>query len=219
MKNNSGFIAAEFLFAFSMVIGCGILIFVLTFTLTTIEVAQYITWSAARSYAVGNLTAADSDKAALAKYKNLASMFPLLTGKGNSSPWFEMSPVPVTGTAVELEIGPSSARDNKDSSGQTRHSWDGVSANLDLKILKGLQVPFLGKIAANPSDFEFQVRSHLMRHPSQAECQTFFQNKYQDGILKVMSPKNLTGSTGASKTEWKDLPQTGQIVMIEDNGC
>ena len=214
MKNNSGFIAAEFLFAFSMVIGCGILIFSLTFTLTTIEIAQYITWSAARSYAVGNLSEADSNKAAQAKYKNLASMFPLLTGKGNSSPWFQMSE-PRTGSTVESEIGPSSARDNKDSGGQTRHSWDGVAADIDLKLFKGLQIPFLGKIAANPDDFVFQVRSHLMRHPSQAECQTFFKNKYTEGVLKVISPKEL-----GSKPEWQGLqPSAAQVVMIEDNGC
>ncbi len=217
MKNNSGFIAAEFLFAFTMIIGCGILIFVLTFTLTTIEIAQYITWSAARSYAVGNLSEADSNKAATTKYKNLTGMFPLLTGQGNSSPWFEMSLKPIIGAAVEAQVSPSSSRDNKDSGQQIRQSWDGVAADIDLKLFKGLQIPFLGKIISDPESLVFKVRSHLMRHPSEDECLSFFKDKYQKGILQLKTPKDL--SPGGGQTEWKDIPAAASIVLIEDNGC
>lgn len=217
MKNNSGFIAAEFLFAFSMIIGCGILIFALTFTLTTIEIAQYITWSAARSYAAGNLSEADSNKAATTKYKNLTGMFPLLTGQGNSSPWFEMSLKPITGALVEAQVSPSSSRDNKDSGQQVRQSWDGVAADIDLKLFKGLQIPFLGKIVANPEDLVFQVRSHLMRHPSEEECFSFFKDKYQKGILQLKTPKDL--SSGGGQPEWNGLNQATSVVLIEDNGC
>lgn len=215
MKNNSGFIAAEFLFAFTMIIGCGILIFALTFTLTTIEIAQYITWSAARSYAAGNLSETDSNKAAETKYKNLTSMFPLLTGQGNSSPWFEMSLKPITGSSVEAQISPPSSRINADGGQQVRHSWDGVAADIDLKLFKGLQIPFLGKIVGDPDALVFQVRSHLMRHPSEAECLIFFRDKYQKGIRQLKAPQILGG-----QTEWNGIPEsTAAVVLIEDNGC
>ncbi len=55
---------AEFLFAFTMVIGSGILIFALTFALTTVEIAQYIVWSTARAHAVGNKTVESQSKLA-----------------------------------------------------------------------------------------------------------------------------------------------------------
>jgi hypothetical protein len=92
-QNQAGFMTAEFLFAFTMVLGCGVLIFAFTFSLMTIEVAQYIVWSSARSYSVGNKTAAASELAGKTKYKNLTAMFPLLTGSGNESSWFKMSDV------------------------------------------------------------------------------------------------------------------------------
>lgn len=219
MKKNSGFITAEFLFAFTLVIGCGILIFVFTFTLTSLEIAQYITWSSARSYAVGNLSEAESIKAGKSKFKKLSALFPLLTGEGNSSPWLYLNEDPLVGSAVELNIKTSSSQKNIDSGQQIRHSWDGVSGFISLNLLSGLRIPFLGRIVPANETITMYVRSHLMRHPSQKECYEFFADKFSKGVLNLKTPKNL--SSGGSEPEWKNLPPPANalIGMIEDNGC
>ena len=188
-KSEAGFMTAEFLFAFTMVLGCGVLIFAFTFSLMTIEVAQYIVWSSARSYAVGNKTEGASLLAGRTKYKNLIAAFPLLTGSGNSSAWFKMSDVAIVGDLTSALNDGAVDKDNKSGSGnpEVRHPWTGVQAELDLILFKGIKVPFLGPIAADPSTFQFPVRGILLRHPSQEECLKFFADKFTEGIQKFNS--------------------------------
>lgn len=213
---------AEFLFAFTMVIGCGILIFALTFALTTIEIAQYIVWSSARSYAVGNKLATDSKTLGETKYKNITAAFPLLTGEGNDSPWFRMAKVE---DANDFRVGEISEmikkrhsavdKDNADPSGEARHPWIGVESTIDLILFKGLQVPFLGKITETPEEFKFPVRAVLFRHPSYEECTNFFKEKFRQGIQQ-MPGENVTSDR---LQRWNDLGDAGQYSPMEDNGC
>lgn len=215
LKNQSGFMTAEFLFAFTMVIGSGIIIFALTFSLTTIEIAQYIVWSSARSYAVGHASLAEATTAAENKYKNLTAAFPLLTGNGSDSPWFRM---PTVNDRPEFDVGDLSRYMGKGEIDpenkidlEARHPWYGVQSSIDLILFKGLQVPFLGRITETPDEFIFPVRGLLLRHPSIEECQTFFTNKYKEGI------KRINGEN------WNNLVQDASDVSayypIEDNGC
>lgn len=212
-KNSAGFMTAEFLFAFTMVIGSGILIFGLTFALTTIEVAQYIVWSSARAYAAGNKVPSSSTTLGAEKYKNLTAAFPLLTGEGSASPWFKMDSEPVIGDLTNVMRTKDGAidKDNAATPGaEARHPWIGVESNIDLILLKGLQVPFLGKVTERPEDFKFPIRAILFRHPSFDECQKFFDQKFTEGIKKI-----------PSEPRWKDLSNTADAAYrpMEDNGC
>lgn len=224
-KNNSGFMTAEFLFAFTMVIGCGIFIFGLTFSLTTIEIAQYIVWSSARSYAVGNISSGDQNKhsetAGRTKYKNLTAAFPLLTGNGSDSPWFRMPDINDNdflvgdlSLSIKEKDGGIDSENKIEGTNEARHPWLGVESSIDLILFKGLQIPFLGKIAANPEEFKFPVRGILLRHPSVDECQTFFKNKFAEGIQQLPAEAPSAGV----KWEFTDQ-QIIQYVPIEDNGC
>lgn len=215
INNQSGFMTAEFLFAFTMVIGCGILIFAMTFSLTTIEIAQYIVWSSARSYSVGNKTKEASKLAAKTKYQNITAAFPLLTGNGSDSPWFRMS---TAAEAIYDDLAPTMrARDgalNEDNATPTnaeaRHPWYGVQADIDLVLFKGLQIPFAGKVTEDPSGFKFPVRGILFRHPAQDECLKFFENRFEQGIQKIKAENN----------EWDDLTtDSSKYFPMEDNGC
>jgi len=98
IRNNSGMLIADFLFAFVMVIGIGIFMFALTFSLATIEVGQYIVWSTARNYSAARYSETVANSEATDKFKALAEQFPLLTNSGGSSSWFELS-------ADDLRIG------------------------------------------------------------------------------------------------------------------
>lgn len=210
--NNKGFMTAEFLFAFTMVIGCGIVIFSLTFALTTIEVAQYIVWSSARSFAVGNKTAEDSERAGKTKFDNLRAAFPLLTGSGSDSPWFKMTEFRIGDLTASIKSKDSAIdKDNAASpGGEARHPWIGVESNIDLILFKNSQIPFLGKVTASPDDFNFPVRAILFRHPSFKECRKFFEEKFSQGMKRL-----------PSEPEWKNLSSRADIdfVPMEDNGC
>lgn len=215
---------AEFLFAFTMVIGSGILIFALTFALTTVEIAQYIVWSAARAHAAGNKTVMDSDAAAKTKYTNLTAAFPLLTGEGSDSPWFRM---PKVNEANDFAVGDISEMIKKKDSaidkdnaaepgGEARHPWIGVESSIDLILFKGLQVPFLGKITESPQEFKFPVRAVLFRHPSYQECGEFFKQKFSQGV-KVLPAEN----DSLQSTHWDALSSNpdNAYAPMEDNGC
>ncbi len=219
--NQSGFLAADFLFSFVLVIGCGIIIFALTFSLATVEIAQYITWSAARSYSAGNLCAPpggvtsppctsgkSSTKAADAKFKNLSLKFPLLTGADGSSAWFQLTKKNVGDNAWAGLTGLTNPGNKTNGgSGESRHPWTGVNAELEWKLFKGIKIPFLGKIATDGADtFTFPIRAFLLRNPSQQECLNFYSNRFSQGI------KNLEG--------WNSgVGNDASYVAIEDNGC
>lgn len=223
-NNQKGFMTAEFLFAFTMVIGSGILIFALTFALTTVEIAQYIVWSAARAHAVGNIDTDSSVKAGETKYSNLTAAFPLLTGNGSDTPWFKMPPITegnefFIGDISDLIKRKDSAIDKSNAAepgGKVRHPWIGVESSIELKLLSGLNIPFLGKITETPEEFKFPIRGILFRHPSVQECQDFFQNKFSQGV-KVMPEENSSTQT----TPWKSLSSSADSAYapMEDNGC
>ncbi len=206
--NNSGFLAADFLFSFVLIICCGIIIFALTFSLATVEIAQYITWSAARAYSAAHKTKADSELAASVKFKNLSLKFPLLTGANGDSSWFQLTLKKVGDTAYAGLGGPVDVKNKSGSNTESRQPWTGVSAELEWKLFKSIQVPFLGKIASAESDiFTFPIRAFLLRNPSQEECLNFFktENRFNQGLEKL-------------ENGWNGL-KLSNYVGIEDNGC
>ncbi len=225
-NNQAGFMTAEFLFAFTMVIGSGILIFALTFALTTVEIAQYIVWSSARAHAVGNKSQEESVKAGEKKYSNLTAAFPLLTGNGSDSPWFKMPEITdnnefFIGDISDMIKKKDSAIDKSNASeagGEIRHPWIGVESSIELKLLSGSQVPFLGKVTETPEEFKFPIRGILFRHPSTEECLDFYRNRFTQGIKKVPGEN---GGTPARITNWGNLSGSADAAYapMEDNGC
>ena len=198
-SNQAGFIAAEFLFSFILVISCGMVVFALTFSLMTIEVAQYITWSSARAYSAGNISKGDSEQAGRTKFNNLKAAFPLLSGTAGE--WFELTAASV-GKNVAAGMG------NLDSSNrmgeETRHPWSGFSSTLELKLFKSLKLPFLGPITNDESLFKFPLHAFILRNPSQGECMQFFEDR-------MSAIRDLP--------DFKSLPSGGNYIPHEDNGC
>lgn len=211
-KNNSGFIIADFLFAFVMTIGVGIFIFTLTFSLATIEIAQYIVWSTARNYASANVNETVAREQAERKFDNLRDLFPLLTNSDGSSGWFEVS-------RSDLVIGELDTQDPRftisasDKINENRQPWTGVSTTINLKLFSNLELPFLGKISDNKSAFKFPVRAFIIRNVSEAECKNFFEisNRYEKGIKNLEDRKLAPGALGVAPGS--------SLTMGEDNGC
>ncbi len=201
-KKNSqaGFVVPEFLFSFVLVISCGLIVFALTFSLMTVEVAQYVTWSAARSYSAGNKSKGDSEAAGRQKFDNLKAAFPLLSGTAGE--WFELVAVSVgqnvAGGMAKLDSGNRLGN-------ETRQPWSGFSSSIELKLFKSLKIPFLGPITNDESLFKFQLHAFILRNPSQGECMQFFNDRFNE-------IKNLP--------DFKSLPSSGgTYVPHEDNGC
>ena len=217
ISNNSGFIIADFLFSFALVISCGIIVFALTFSLATVEISQYMVWSAARNYSAGNFDPLTAQAQAKKKFDTLADKFPLISGRGAAStPWFTLTD-PVIGDLAKIDadlIGKLGVdKINKDVTQQVRQPWIGVKSDLQLKLLSGLRVPFLGPVTGSKDFFTFPIRAFILRHPSQQECYSFFskEKRYNEGILKLND----------SSAEGSNFPTTGanEYVPIEDNGC
>lgn len=211
-KNQAGFIIADFLFSFVLVISIGIIMFALTFALATVEVAQYIVWSAARTYASGNFNETISRTQATMKFTNLSAQFPLLTGQGEASPWFKLDDFKAQDHDTEAtfisKVTNGSDRLNRDGNLERRQPWTGASANIYLKLFANMSVPFLGKISNNAeTDFTFRIYAFVIRHPSFEECKTFFDRRFSDGIQRLDTFQS---------------PPVGDataIGMVEDNGC
>lgn len=219
IRNNSGFITAEFLFAFVMVIGIGMFIFAFTFSLATVEISQYIIWSTARAYASANISKADAFDDATAKFNNLTKEFPLLTGVNSNSPWFTLTDLKIgddlsDGTDPTLNL-PASDRTN-----ENRQPWTGASAQLQMTLFANMHVPFLGKVSTDPSQFKFPVRAFLIRQPSQEECRKFF---YDDSIgrfsqgIKELEKAKASGALAPDSTFTPGITLTNGYG--EDNGC
>ena len=217
VRGSSGFIIADFLFAFVLVLSIGIFVFGLTFSLATIEVAQYIVWSTARNYSAGNFTEIDAQKNAREKFKNLTAKFPLLTGNGAADPWFELFDTNLLiGDLSVIDPDFSAKISSDDKTNRNRQPWTGASAKLYLKLFAGFQIPFLGKVVENQNSFEFPIRAFIIRHPSQEECRRFF---YQDRY--ILGIKKLENGTLAEPLSAPSL-QGGAATSNgfgEDNGC
>ena len=213
--NNEGFIIADFLFSFVMVIGIGIFMFLLTFSLATVEVAQYIIWSTARNYSAAHKTPAEAEIQARAKFGELIKLFPLLTNSDGESGWFELS-------EDDLVIGNLDIIDNKfsisssDKRNEYRQPWTGVRGIIKLKAFANLNVLFLGKVSmdANSETFNFPIRAFIIRNPSRIECVGFFYvNRYPNGIKTLEQNKVAPAAIG--------LPANlgSENGFGEDNGC
>ncbi|MBC7753859.1 MAG: hypothetical protein H7Z71_06450 [Moraxellaceae bacterium] len=223
--SQSGFIAADFIFSFVLVIGCGMLVFLLTFSLAVVEISQYIVWSTARNYSAANVDEPTAKVQALIKFKNLSDKFPLLTGSNNPSPWFVLDDPMVDDLAkkdpdfvAKLE----NDKDNRDGQQQIRQPWIGARAYLDFKILKGVKLPLLGPVlAADKRDnFKFPIRAFILRHPSQTECQGFFEvgKRFNEGIQKI-SGESFQQIKDVHIQSIKNIDGASSYLPMEDNGC
>ncbi len=221
LNNQSGFLIADFLFAFVLVISCGILIFGFTFSLAMIEISQYIVWSTARNYSVANISEDDANKQAIRKFNNLSDQFPLLTGR-SSSPWFILDKLIVGDLAnidTDLSLRLDTEKENKDGNFQARQPWIGAKANIEFKLLQDFRIPFLGRVAepGNPN-FSFPIRAFILRHPSVKECQGFFtfENRFTKGIQNI-SGEDFGSIYTISPANLNDASL--KYVPMEDNGC
>ena len=113
-------------------------------------------------------------------------------------------------------------KENRDGSQQIRQPWIGARAYLDFKILKGIKLPFLGPVlsAGKRDDFKFPIRAFILRHPSQKECQGFFEvkNRFTQGI-QLISGESFPLIQTVHIQSIKGVDGASAYLPMEDNGC
>ncbi len=202
--NQRGFVTTEFLFAIVIAFGMTMLTFSMTYTLSTVEVVQYIVYSSARAQAAANFDVDAQKKEARLKYGKLADSTELAPLFKNG--WFEIS------KAADIEVRPGNG-DNFQRDYPTRErgrpTYQGVRANFVAKILE-MRIPLLGKVTPEDDNgFATKITALLIREPSQAECLEYMK-KRKDQLFNNSNFENRF--SGYSRSS--DIP-----IPWEDNAC
>jgi hypothetical protein len=162
MKNQSGALTLDFIFALVLVLSMTLLLGVFSFTLSVVESVQYLAFSSSRAYFAGQLSQADQTKAAQDKFKELAA-----TGsykKLLKKDWFNVT--------ID-EVGDSS----KTYGGtEERDIFEGVRAKIVVGLLD-LKIPFFGSTTPD-SPFTTYVTSFLGRESTTEECMDVINKRY-----------------------------------------
>lgn len=204
MKNQSGFITVDFIFAITMLVGLTALLFTVTFTLSVASVTQYITYSAARNYQAAHITQDLQAERAKAKYEELinnAVFKPLY-----SQNWFKVDADPTIGDHTKVFPEYDAASDGV-------NTFWGVGTRFVAPILD-FKIPFFGSTApesdGSGNGFATYLASYLGREPSEEECLKFTADRWS-------AIRRLSVSGGASYDSGNY--SSDAYVPMADDGC
>lgn len=198
--NQKGFVTTEFLFAVVIAFGLTIMTFAMTFTLSVVEVSQYMVFAASRAQSAAHLDQAEQRKMAEKKYNSLLGsrgIKPLFTNG-----WYEIS------SANQLDIRPGNGNNFEKEYGGTqqgRDNFQGVRATFKANILE-MRIPLVGNVTPEDGSFSANINALLIREVSQKECEEFTQSRLE-------ALRNLDGS------RFSRFNTTNASAPWEDNGC
>lgn len=209
IQNSRGMISAEFLFSLVLSVGLCIVLFTLTFTLSMVEVAQYIAFSASRAHAAGHITMDKQIEMGHNKYnrlvnhKTLKALFNDPNGNWFKLTGFEIRSGGISGQTFD-EYKVSDGSDLSERIPQVGVRFNFVAAVLDRRL------HFLGGTSENPGSdpFSARVAAMLIREPTMNECQNQIKDRY-DAILDLNSGYAI-GNAGRG---------TYEQYPSEDSGC
>ncbi|MFN8791155.1 MAG: hypothetical protein ACK5Y2_06840 [Bdellovibrionales bacterium] len=214
-RNQSGLVTADFLFSFLLISLLTSFLFALCFTFTVVELAQYVSFSAARAAVPAQKDSATQKQKATERVAKLLANPELAPLFRNG--WFELSlkDIRLGETPSDYyEMYESRDRKNVIETGQGSSFYipaAGVRLTLRAKILE-LNLGPLGKIESESGNgFNLTIGSMLFREPSQEECQQLIRERYQ----KIVNPPN-GGTFPYSSIAGQTL---NAYVPMEDNGC
>ena len=202
IKNNKGFITADYLFALVMVLGFTVVMFSMAIALVGAEVTQYMTFSAARAYLPAHKNYDTQRALGKQKFDSLAVSKAFRTlFNGN---WFEKT---------NVSVGSHKSGDTlytfEDGGDADKYSFYGASSSFTAKILN-FNVPLLGSTTSegpeNNDRFNMTIGSYLGREPSQTDCNAHMSGRWQ-------AIRNLNGGNYSTNTSGD-----GYYGMA-DNGC
>ncbi len=200
MSRQSGILTVEFLLALVIGMGMSMVLFAMTFTLTAVEVVQYMTFSAARAHSAGHGTVLDQQARARSKFTALSEGKSPLRGLFSTG-WFTLG-------TLEVRSGEGfgeSFYDDFKGVNPNRDFFIGVSVPLTANILT-MNIPLLGSSDPEDQGFKTHVTTILVREPSQEECQKFWRDDRKTTLKSSVAPG-------------RELFNEQKYVSVEDNGC
>jgi hypothetical protein len=208
VRNERGFITVDFIFSIVLVIGFTALLFIVTFTLSVASITQYITFAAARNYAVAHLDKDKQEERARAKYKELignSAFKPLYAGN-----WFKVSSDSTINIGDQTKFIPGFQEAVSSDENQVNEFW-GVGTTFVAKVLD-FKIPFFGSTAPDSDGsgkgFQTYMGSYLGREPSADECIKFNAARWE-------AIRNLPVTAG---TPYSQAGTQGYYPMTDD-GC
>lgn len=196
-SNSAGFITIDFIFALIAVFGLSTLLFALTFTLSVVEVVQYITFSSARSFYAAHLNVAKQKEMGVAKYQSLVKnkeFAPLFRAGG----WFELK----GGPGIEESLSGTWNELYPEKSNPTGKSYLGSRVELVANLMN-IRIPIIGNTGDRP--FKANVSSFLSREPNEDECMAFMEQRLE----RLLAKPDFAGGESIPKT----------YFSTPDNGC
>ncbi len=199
--NSRGLITLDFLFALVLCLGLSVVLFAWTVTLAVVEVTQYITFSAARSYHAAHLSKEKQIERGNQKYQEL--LFSPELGSFYRMQWFE-----VPQDLLEGGIANHDELFGQHESFSEGAPFDGVRIEFNSKILS-FRFPFLGQTSDEENYFKTFIGSFLFREPSSNECYEFMntQNRFKE--IKQ----------GLDHRFNNNFINEDAYVLMADNGC
>ena len=199
LKDEAGLITLDFIFALSMAFSFSVIFFAIAFTLSMVEVGQYVTYATARAYLGAHETESLQQQIAKQKFDDVISGGALkrLVGNGNGKGWIKLGPPSLGDHNQNNEYGELEKNDND--------VFVGAQVPFEARVLN-LKLPVLGATAQDSETGKATLNAYLMREVSSEECRTnFVQRRYSK--LRAIDP-----SYGKIKSQTPE-------VFISDNGC
>lgn len=200
LRSESGILTVDFLFGMVVSLGLLTVFFALSFSLSMVEVAQYVAFSTARAMAAADTSIDQQKDNAQRKFTSLVNK-PALQNlfASKEDKFFPL-------TQLEIKEGGDSTFDNyQGGSEENRVPQTGVAFQMEFKLLT-FNLPLLGSTASNDGGYSSRITGLLIREPSQQECLDQMKARYQ-------AFKNLEASIPTAGAE------DYAAVMVEDNGC
>ncbi len=196
--SNHGLISIDFLFGFLLSFAFLIVFFALAYSLTIVEVVQYIAFASSRTYMAADIDMNAQKANAQAKAESLIKgKFAQYMGPS----WFAIG----SGANLIKTI----ANDSSVNAKGGPEYFVGVQIPLTIRLLD-FRIPFFGRTKATNAGegFQTQVSSYLIREPTERECLEFNANRAT--LLMNSTP-------GAG---FNSIPNfLGSYARISDNGC
>lgn len=197
VSNNKGILTLDFIFATLIVFAFSAILFVFGFTLSIVEVVQYMTFSSARIYSLAHLDDNTRKQRAEAKFSELSENSTIKPLFKNG--WFELGQLQLQDFNSDYEQ-PEDPRGDGDSS-----NFIGARVQLKAKVL-AIKVPILGKTEGDGDSFVTAISSYVGPEPTLVDSRDNFAKQRFQQILNL----DPTYSGGSVTPE--------AYVPIMDNG-
>jgi len=196
LKNQSGLVTIDYLFAFVLTMGFVAILFSLSLTLTVASITQYATFSAARGFSASHATIQEQYDFGNKKFRQIVSNSALASLYGNG--WFSIS---------EPDVGEISSIRPEFRDVPEKY---GVGVQFTAAILD-FEIPFFGSTDPESGDgsgkgFQAYISSFTGRETTAEECLGFTSQRWS--LIKAMDQRYSTGQYNGDR-----------YTPIEDNGC